>query len=282
MMNSTIPLWINGRTRQLNADALEALCPGFYHDLWNGSVSFETIVHQIENTVHAATNSPIKRATIIKVLERIFEATESRFSLFASRPEKRIRRKVEDRLTDDLESRQPEGLRPSRHTFLIVCAFAKVALSQPIANEMATFMRTHSHKISAYESDFNLRDWQMGLRALQELSVDQATHGPGALAAWPPTPPLLPLMLAPHHSPFETYHRGRSPLRLPHPRPHSLVHGRSHGFHLALPRLSNTAWTSPILSPGSFHDELGQLKYQQEEMNWKLDDIGGKLDHLVR
>jgi hypothetical protein len=289
-MDSTISIWVNHRNLHISADMLESLCPGLLNDFAAGTISFEAITSQVYNTLQGTINPPLKRSTVEKVLGKVFEIMGSHFPFFGGgNPEKRIRKIVEDRLGHDMPPFDGTGLRQSRHAFLVICSFAKLTLSQPIANEMSKIIRNRGHDISNWEDGYYMREWQLGIRALSELSVDQITFGTSPFSNWPPSPPLLPLMLAPHHTPFDNYYRGRNPLRLPaplFPRARSLGHGRSHGMQLALPRLSNTAWNSPILSPslrpGSYYDDLGQLHYQQEEMNWKLDGIDQKLDHLLR
>lgn len=270
------------------------------------ALTSDDLIRQVYNTLNGLANPAITESTVEKVLRRVFQTLQTPAWTFAhTTPEKRVRSLVQDSLHDNISRSSMHGLRHARHTFLITCAFAKLALSQPLAEQMLKFFTSQQWEIESYENSRYMKEWHLGLRALSELSLDQHVFGNSdnnnntLFDTWSPTSPLLPLMLAPHHydNPFDTYHhRGRghghshgSPRLLtpPHyPRARSLGHRRSHGLQLALPRLSNSAWSSPVLSPagrrpGPYFDEVGQLQWQQEEMNWKLDGIDQKLDRLV-
>ncbi|KAF2846599.1 hypothetical protein T440DRAFT_405286 [Plenodomus tracheiphilus IPT5] len=283
------PIWIGGRHLEVNIDTLQTLFPGLATNFWanNG----DEMALSVSEALNGLTNPRISLHTIEKVLFNMLEAMDSpTFTFTPTSPERRIRKHLEDKLHHENNHHSTHGLRQTRHTYLILCAFAKLTLSQPLAEQMTKFYSNQQWRIQSSEHPHYLNEWALGLRALRELSFDQTNLGANIYNAWPPTPPALPLMLAPHHNPFDTFHqRGRTPLLLApprYPRARSLGHRRNHRLQLALPRLANSAWTSPVLSPalrpGNYFDEVGQLQWQQEEMNWKLDGIDQKLDRLVR
>jgi hypothetical protein len=57
-------------------------------------------------------------------------------------------------------------------------------------------------------------------------------------------------------------------------------------MRLASPSYPSSAWTSPVILPigyprDDYLEELGNLQYQQSEMNMKLNNVDGKLDLLL-
>ncbi|CBX99383.1 hypothetical protein IAQ61_000516 [Plenodomus lingam] len=259
----------------------------------------DDLIRQVSNTLNGLTNPPITETTVERVLNKVSHAMQTSpwsFAHTSTTPEKRTRKLVQDTLDNDITRNSLHGgLRHARHTFLVICAYAKISLSTSLAEQMLKFVNAKKLDIELYEEERYMQEWKLGLRALSKLSlVDQHALGNNVFDPWLPSPPLFPLVLAappsssPPHNPFDTYpHRNRShasPLVLATPshlRPCSLGHRRNHGLQLALPRFANPGWSSPVLSPGPYYDEVGQLQWRQEEMNWKLEGIDQKLDRLA-
>jgi len=274
------------RNVKVNFQTFQALCPGIHQQFYYDRLSGHVIAEQIHQMLDEHPRLCISGSTIRRVLIEVFQAMQSpsRWSGNLA-PELRIRNLIEDGLNNDADLHQ------RRHTFIIICAFTKLAHSQLLAEQMANLVTERGREIEQAEMPRSLQEWSIGLKMLQNLLSEDNSFDGGFFTPWQHAnfrDPMRPLMLAPHH-----YHRGRTPLILaapPHyPRARSvprLEHRHRYGLPIACPRYANSAWTSPVLSPvmrapSPYVDEVGQLQWQQEMMNGKLDGIDHKLNNLL-
>ena len=167
-----------------------------------------------------------------------------------------------------------DGLRDSRHTFIILAYLASAYESDLLAETLAQFgiegMRQIQKELPRY-----LRDWHKAAEKIREVM-----EGPTAMD-------LEPFAIMP----YAGFRRGRSPRALPWPghRARSLPAIRrrhSPDMSLAIPTYPSSGWASPMMSPvgypgGDYFDELQNLQWQQSEMGMKLNSVDGKLDVLL-
>jgi hypothetical protein len=182
----------------------------------------------------------------------------------------RVTRVLFELLASDFQSLgvlAAKGLRHSRHAFVILAYLALDYNSPLLADVLMQFWAPCQQGITQSEHPVYLQEWYRALEKIQEMMA-----GPGQMGfAWP---------------------RGRAPrhLALPFPRHRARSapprHRRSPEMRLVMPAYPSSALTSPIMSPvgyphAGYFDELGNLQYQQEEMNMKLNNVDGKLDILI-
>jgi hypothetical protein len=166
---------------------------------------------------------------------------------------------------------EPEGLIRARHSFVVLAYLAHECNSFLLAGALMQFYSEAQPMITRDHADYLVREWQPALRKLEDMGAEDMMPEPPLVSFWPQgrAPPRLALAWPGHRA------------RSAPPR-----HRHSPDMRLALPAYPNSAYTSPMMSPvgyphAGYFDELGNLQYQQQEMNMKLDNVDGKLDVLI-
>jgi hypothetical protein len=168
------------------------------------------------------------------------------------------------------------GLRKSRHMFVVLAYLASEGQSIYLAEALIRFWSQGTRYLMQESQQYH-GDWRKALEKIRELMEG------------PPNLRLEALAMIP----YAEMHRRRSPRALALPwlghRARSLPairHRHNADMRLASPSYPSSAWTSPVISPigyprDDYLEELGNLQYQQSEMNMKLNNVNGKLDLLL-
>ena len=167
-----------------------------------------------------------------------------------------------------------DGLRDSRHTFIILAYLASAHESDLLAETLARFGVEGMRWIQK-DSPKYLRDWRKAAEKIREVMEGTTSMDMEPFAIMP----------------YAGFLRGRSRRALPWPghRARSLPAIRrrhSPDMSLTIPTYPSSGWASPIISPvgypgGDYFDELQNLQWQQSAMGMKLDSVDGKLDVLL-
>lgn len=266
---------------KVNFEVFQALCPAICQQFHYETLGGSAIVEQVRQVIDEYPSISISGSTIRKVLIEVFRAMQSPNKWSGNLPpELRIRRLIEQGLENGFNSH----LR--RQTFIIVCALTKLSHSQRLAHQLSDMAFERADDIDQAEGLLSRQEWSLGLYMLQQILAEDGSFDDGIVNPWQHGNHH---MLAPQHY----HHRGRAPLMLTPPRHYSrarsdprLHHESSYGLQIGFSRYSSSAWNSPVLSPAmrsptSYVDEVGQLQWQQDMMNGKLDGIDHKLNNLL-
>lgn len=272
-MNSkiTVDFHHHGRVH-VDGRAFHAWFPDILREYRYGPINGADIVNSI--WLRLRTRYNIHKNTIRLAIRALFEQYKYPFSQGHGETRMRVSMILAHLLSQDVATGgllNDEGLIQARYSFVVLAYLAYEFNSFLLAGALMQFYSEAQPMIIRDHAEHLIREWQPALRKLEEMDAEDMM----------PDPPLMPF-----------WPRGRAPPRLalawPGHRARSAPPRHRHGpdMRLALPAYPNSAYTSPMMSPvgyphAGYFDELGDLKYQQEEMNMKLDNVDGKLDMLL-
>lgn len=229
---------------------------------------------------HLRPRYNIGKTTVRRILQEVFGFLKPSFNhMFGE-----TRTQVTEALTRLLEQSSHSfgaDLQRVRHTFTVLAYFANMYNSELLAGALLDFWYAHSHIIVQKEQAEHWSEWQRSQEKVARLGSEGMLHAPAHMG-----------MLTPSTMPFGGWPRGRAThqhaLAWPDHRALSAPARRHRSIpdlRIALPR---SGWTTPVHSPmnmgyprADYFDEMGDLYWQQEEMNAKLDNIGMKVDQML-
>lgn len=224
----------------------------------------------------------ISKSAVLHTLQLLFRHLEVHFLHAHGETRLRVATTLADLLTRDLRTVwKSKGLYHTRQAFVILAFLAEGYESVLLAGALLEFWFSHVPALVQDHEEYHWQ-WQTALRKLNGV-------GPDGMVGLSAHAGLAPLVTMPHHD----WQRGRLPGRAGIPwvdnralsAPVTRYGGRPN-LHLTLPISTDSAWTSPIMSPAQFPtteylDNISRLQWQQEEVNAKLDNIDSKVDRLL-
>jgi len=251
--------------------------PDVVHRLgFAGAFDGRRLISQMAEAFSKTLLYPITSGTIVATLEEFIGYLAPK-SNFAASTGTRLDEHMKDCLRKDLGTTETSDLRRSRHRFLIFCSVAQATRSQALAMSMVGFLQGHLDDVVYREQPGLLREWYMGLSALEGLIFKRVLEQllgcfSGAVSGSYNTrrqfaydDPRAEFMMKRQPYPLFGHQRRRASLTLESP---ARYRRRHHPFQVAYP------W----VQPNDHFVDTGELKHQQGEINMKLDHINRRLN----
>lgn len=272
----SVKIHFGRRSLRVDVAAFRSFFPTMPMNAWG--IQSERLVDVLN--AHLSGRFGITRYHIEKTLEQFFEILGGPFSSHGEgRTRLRVIAALERMLGAECVSSyaQPNGLQATRHAFIIFAYLALDFESALLAQALSCLWIGVAQTVRNCERTMYLHDWKKVQEKIQEVvnTLANPVHtGVRDLPAFPFTP----------------WPRGRAPRNLAAPWPGHRAqsapgarHLRDGNIRVVIPSLTSSTWTSPMMSPGRYaFDGLSNIRYQQQEMNNKLENVDEKLNWLIR
>lgn len=261
---------------------------------WTGAMDGYMLVEKIYSSISASTHSTISSPEISTILAQFFKTFEPQY--FNSRTDC-LSRRLQHLLSGDIHGSRFSGLRASRQSFLTLACLAHITLSEKLAEALVAFLSAYIYLVVQHEASYHIREWGVALHELRGLVYDPTLQE--LLACLMPSQWRTPITRTPwlpveaYPAPYDPF-RGRLPLRaLPAPACWAVSRARSApGYRYRCPspdwrrpRIPQSAWASPALSPRKpprvndfFNDEdYEALRIEQDAQAAEVDELSQQI-----